>query len=101
MSPNYQSVQKQRLSFPYNYFAVKRLLRDFHSHSNLFCIRILTSLDFVSTFDSSIKADRIKASDTYKRIYNAGEPRKISEKKSNQIKAEKSNQSPVNGSDDH
>ena len=27
MSPNYLSVQKQRLSFPYNYFAVKRLLR--------------------------------------------------------------------------
>ena len=76
MSPNYLSVQKQRLSFPYNYFAVKRLLRslDLVQQPFLHTKQLNLFLSFVSTFNSSIKTDRVKTTDTYQRIDNAGKP---------------------------
>ena len=76
MSPNYLSVQKQRLSFHYNYFAVKWLLHllDLVKQPFLHTIQLNLFLRFVSTFNSSIKTDRVKTTDTYQRIDNAGKP---------------------------
>lgn len=54
----------------------------------------------VAVSDLTVKCQQIESADTNKGIDNSGDPAHIAEKERNQVKAQESHQSPVDGADD-
>ena len=48
----------------------------------------------------AVEGQKTESTDSYQTIYDSGNPAHASEKESNQIQIEKTDQSPVNSSDD-
>lgn len=55
-------------------------------------------LCLVHRADTPIDTEQVQPADSYERIYDSGKPGHISKKECYQVKPEKSDQAPVNGS---